>query len=97
VSHAVQYHAHRRVELPKGARVTTLPGPLEVKSAHLDASRKITVSGSVIEDDFLLGVPTGTVAPGEYEAFVTDLHRTDDAFLAATRVHPDPAGLAAHP
>jgi hypothetical protein len=86
VSHAVQYHAHRRVELPKGARITTLPGPLEVKTGHLDASRKITVAGSVIEDDFVLGIPTGTVAPKDYDAFAATLHRTDDAFLAATHV-----------
>jgi hypothetical protein len=89
VSHAVQYHAHRRIELPKGAKITALPGPLDLKGPHLDASRKITVTGNVIEDDFTLGVPTGTVAPGEYEGFVTNIHRTDDAFLAATRVHPE--------
>jgi hypothetical protein len=86
VSHAVQYHAHRRVELPRAARIVTVPGPLEVKTAHLDASRKITVAGNVIEDDFALGLPTGTVAAGEYAAFVADLHRTDDAFLAATHI-----------
>jgi hypothetical protein len=91
VSHAVQYHVHRRVELPTGARVTVLPGPLDLRGPHLDASRKISVSGgtpSAVEDDFTLGVPTGTVAPGEYETFVTNLHKTDDAFLAATHVKP---------
>jgi hypothetical protein len=86
VSHAVQYRAHRRVELPKGARVTTLPGPIDVKTDHLEASRKISVSGSVIEEEFVLGVPTGTVTSNAYEAFVADLRRTDDGFLAATRV-----------
>jgi hypothetical protein len=86
VSHAVQYHAHRRVELPSSSHITTLPGPVNVKTGHLDASRQISVSGSVIEEQFVLGVPTGMVAPGEYEAFVNDLHRIDDGFLAATRV-----------
>jgi len=86
VSHAVQYHAHRRIELPKGASVLTLPGPVDVKSRQIEASRRIDVAGSVIEDEFVLGVPTGTVLPGEYEAFVTDLHRVDDGFLAGTRV-----------
>jgi hypothetical protein len=86
VSHAVQYHAHRRVELPKGARITTLPGPIDVNTGHLEASRKISVSGSVIEEEFVLGVPTGTVTSSAYEAFVADLRRTDDGFLAATRV-----------
>ena len=32
VSTAVQYHVHRRVELPKGATVARMPGPLDVKS-----------------------------------------------------------------
>jgi tetratricopeptide (TPR) repeat protein len=90
VSHAVQYHAHRRIELPKGAKITTLPGPLEVKTARLEASRKITVTGSVIEDDFVLGVPTGTIAPSDYDAFAATLHRTDDAFLAGTHVQAGP-------
>ncbi len=88
VSHAVQYHAHRRVELPKGARIASLPGPFEVKTARLEASRRIAVSGEVIEDDFVLGVPTGTIPSSDYEAFVADVHRTDDAFLAATGVKP---------
>lgn len=91
VSHAVQYHVHRRVELPKGAASPTgVPGPVDVKTAHLEASRKISVSGPVIEDEFVLGVPTGTVAPGEYEAFVADLHRIDDGFLAETVVRLSP-------
>jgi hypothetical protein len=90
VSHAVQFHAHRRVELPKGTRITTLPGPLEVKTPHLEASRKISVAGTVIEDDFVLGVPTGTVAPADYDAFAATLHRTDDSFLAATHVQAGP-------
>jgi hypothetical protein len=90
VSHAVQYHAHRRVELPSGARIAVLPGPFEVKTARLDASRRIAVTGQVIEDDFVLGVPTGTISSKDYETFVADVHRTDDAFLAATRVRPPP-------
>jgi hypothetical protein len=88
ISHAVQYHAHRRVELPSGARIASLPGPFEVKSARLEASRSIAVSGAVIEDDFVLGVPTGTIPSKDYETFVADVHRTDDAFLAATHVTP---------
>ncbi len=88
VSQAVQYHAHRRVELPRGAAVVRTPGPFEVATPSLEASRRIAVSGSVIEDDFVLGVPTGTIAADRYGAFVTDAHRTDDAFLASTRVKP---------
>jgi hypothetical protein len=88
ISRAVQYHAHRRVELPKGARIASLPGPFEVKSPRLEASRTIAVSAGVVEDDFVLGVPTGTIPSKDYEMFVADVHRTDDAFLAATHVTP---------
>jgi hypothetical protein len=86
LSTAVQYHVHRRVELPKGATVARLPGPLEVKSKLVQASRTIGVQGEVVEDDFVLGVATGTVAPGDYDAFVAVAHQTDDGFLAGTRV-----------
>ena len=88
ISHAVQYHAHRRVELPVGANVLRMPGPFETKGPHLEASRKISVSSNVIEEEFVLGVATGTVAQDRYGAFVSDVHKTDDAFLASTRVRP---------
>jgi hypothetical protein len=86
VSAAVQYHVHRRVELPAGAVVARLPGPLDIKAGLVEASRKMTVEKSAIEDDFLLGVATGTVPPGEYETFVGAAHRADDGFLASTRL-----------
>ena len=86
VSTAVQYHVHRRVELPAGAVVARLPGPLDVKAGLVEASRKMTVEKSAIEDDFLLGVATGTVPPAEYETFVGAAHRADDGFLASTRL-----------
>ena len=88
VGAAVQYHVHRRVELPKGATVARMPGPLEVKAKLIDASRKLDVTGdgSVLEDDFVLDVSTGTVPPAEYDAFVGATHTADDGFLAAVRV-----------
>jgi hypothetical protein len=61
ISNAVQYHAHRRVELPPSAAVVHMPGPFETKSPQLEASRKIAVSKNVIEEEFLLGVATGTI------------------------------------
>ncbi len=88
VNAAVQYHVHRRVELPAGASVTRAPGPFDVKSAHLVASRKIAVSGGAVEDDFVLGMPTGTIPAAEYGVFVADSHKTDDAFMATTWVKP---------
>jgi hypothetical protein len=86
VSSAVQYHVHRRVELPPGAVVARLPGPLDVKAGLVEASRKMTIDKSAIEDDFVLGVATGTVPPEDYESFVGAAHRTDDGFLASTRL-----------
>jgi hypothetical protein len=88
LSRAVQYHVHRRVELPKGARVSRMPGPLEVKAKLVEASRRIdvTAGGAGIEDEFVLGVATGTVAAKEYDAFVSVARAADDGFLASTRV-----------
>jgi hypothetical protein len=94
VSNAVQYHVHRRIELPKGASVERIPGPLEIKTTLVEASRRIafenagsTGQGSRLEDDFILGVATGTVPTAEYEAFVRAAHAIDDGFLASTRAH----------
>jgi hypothetical protein len=85
---AVQYHVHRRVELPKGASVERLPGPVDVRSRLVEASRSFVVSGEgrVVEDDFLLGVATGTIAAKDYDSFVSIAHAADDGFLASTRV-----------
>jgi hypothetical protein len=63
-----------------------MPGPLEVKANLVDASRKLTVTGDALEDDFVLDVTTGTVPPAEYDAFVAGTHAADDGFLAAVRV-----------
>ena len=92
VGAAVQYHVHRRVDLPKGATVARMPGPLDVKAKLVDASRKLSVTGggsgagSVVEDDFILDVATGTIPAAEYDAFVGGAHAADDGFLAAVRV-----------
>jgi hypothetical protein len=86
VGAAVQYHVHRRVDLPKGATVARMPGPLDVKAKLVDATRKLTVTGDALEDDFTLDVATGTIPPAEYDAFVGGAHAADDGFLAAVRV-----------
>jgi hypothetical protein len=87
---AVQYHVHRRVELPKGAIVARMPGPLEVKTSLVEASRRIAVGDAAgakaLDDDFVLGVATGTVPQSDYQAFVSSTHSADDGFLASTRV-----------
>jgi hypothetical protein len=92
VTHAVQYHLHRRIDLPPGASVARTAGPFDVKSKPLDAARHLRVtpgsqsSAAAVEDDLTLEIPTGTVSAAAYAGFVSDAHRTDDAFLAATRV-----------
>ncbi len=88
VATAVQYHVHRRIDLPKGATVARMPGPLAIKTQLVDASRKLAVAGdnNVVEDDFVLEIATGTVPRADYDAFVGAAHAADDGFLASTRV-----------
>jgi hypothetical protein len=86
ISTAVGYHVHRRIELPSSAVVTRAPGPLNVKAKLVEASRTMAVDGQALQDDFVLGVTTGTVPTDAYGAFVATAHRVDDAFLASTRV-----------
>jgi hypothetical protein len=88
VSRAVQYHVHRRVELPAGATVLRPAGALGVKGPRLEAARKVVVQGNAVEDDFVLAVTTGTVAADRYEGFVADARAIDAGFLASTRVKP---------
>ena len=83
---AVQYHVHRRVELPKSASVIKSPGPADVSSANLEGKRAISVAQNVIEDEFQLSVTTGTVAPDKYGDFVEGARKVDDSFLASTKV-----------
>lgn len=88
IDRAVQYRVRRRVELPKGAKVVRQPGPFELHSSELEATRSMRVDGSVIEEEFALGLPTGTVAKERYASFALDARRTDDSFLASLRVAP---------
>ncbi|MFO0676748.1 MAG: hypothetical protein U0169_09445 [Polyangiaceae bacterium] len=88
INTAAQYHVHRRVELPKGTTVARMPGPLDLRSKVFSAARRIAVDGTVVEDDFVLDMPTATVDAALYGAFTKDVKKTDDAFLAGTRVTP---------
>ncbi|MGO8992288.1 MAG: DUF3857 domain-containing protein [Polyangiaceae bacterium] len=90
VSRAVQYHVHRRIELPAGATVARAPGGFEVKDSVLAAQRRIKVAPDAIEDDFTLSVTTGTVGADAYAGFSADAHAIDDGFLASTWVKPAP-------
>ena len=82
----MQYHVRRRIELPAGATVTREPAIVAVDDPHLSASRKGTYAGSVIEEDYKLSLPTGTVDASEYQAFVERVHVVDDGFMAGIRV-----------
>jgi hypothetical protein len=88
INRAMQYHAHRRVELPQGATVARVPGAFEVRGPIVSAARKIGVASNVVEDEFSLSISTGTIPASEYGSFATDAHKVDDAFLASTRVKP---------
>jgi hypothetical protein len=88
ISSAVLYHVHRRVELPPGATVKRAPRAYDVVTPELTAKRMQAVNGAVVEDDFTLDVPTGTIAATKYDGFVRNAHRTDDAFLSGTWIKP---------
>lgn len=82
----LQYHVRRRVELPSGATITREPAIIDVRDPHLTAQRKGTYKGNVIEEDYHLNLPTGTIDAGEYQAFVGRVHVVDDGFMAGIRV-----------
>jgi hypothetical protein len=86
VANAMQYHVHRRVALPPAATLARLPGPVDVRQGLLGATRKMVVTPATIEDDFALDVATGTIAAGDYEAFVKAAHAADDGFLSSARI-----------
>ena len=54
---------------PAKASLTRSPGPFD-EGPLFSATRKITVNGAVIEEDFTLDVTTGTVPQAKYEQFV---------------------------
>jgi hypothetical protein len=86
----IQYHLHRRVELPAGATIARAPSDLDVRGPNLTASRKGTVTGQVIEDSFVLSLPTGTVAADGYQAFVEKVQAVDNGFMAGMRIKVKP-------
>jgi len=86
----IQYHVHRRLELPAGAKVTRAPQEVDVRGPNLTANRKTTIVGQVLEDNFTLSLPTGTVAADSYPLFVEKVQAVDDGFMAGTRVQVKP-------
>jgi hypothetical protein len=88
INRATQYHVRRRIDLPAKSSLTRLPGPFDQKGPLFSATRKISVNGTSMEEDFTLDVTTGTIPQAQYEQFVAAAHHADDAFRASTRVKP---------
>ena len=86
----IQYHFHRRIDLPSGSTIPVAPAAVRVSDVRVQAQRKTTVSGSRVEEDFTLNLPTGTVTPAAYQAFVGQVQTIDDGFLAGLRVRVKP-------
>jgi len=83
----LQYHVHRRVELPEGATVARASAGVAIQDPRIEAARKSRAdSPRIVEEDFSLSLPTGTVSADRYEAFVQKVHAIDDGFMAVTRV-----------
>ncbi len=82
----IQYHFRRRIELPARAAVLRLPDGVKVDDPHLQASRRIVTTANVLEDDFRLSLPTGTISADGYQAFVARVQAVDDGFMASTRI-----------
>ena len=54
------------------------------------AGRSFGIAGvshsTVLEEDFTLSLPTGTVPASRYQAFVEKVQAIDDGFMAGTRI-----------
>jgi hypothetical protein len=87
---AIQYHVRRRIELPAGVTLARAPTETRVADPHIEASRKGTYADRVVEEDFRLSLPTGTVSAEDYDQFVERVHAVDDGFMTGTRVRVKP-------
>lgn len=82
----LQYHLHRRIELPKGVTVARAPRDLDVTDPGVQARRRLKQSANAIDEDFTLNLPTGTVPAARYQAFVEKVQAIDDGFLTGIRL-----------
>ncbi|APR84289.1 Hypothetical protein A7982_09638 [Minicystis rosea] len=82
----LQYHFRRRIELPAGATIARAPVDLDINDNNVHARRKLKATGNVVEEDFILSLPTGTVPAARYQAFVEKVQAIDDGFMAGTRI-----------
>jgi hypothetical protein len=82
----LQYHLHRKIELPKGVTVARAPADLDVTDPSVQARRRVKQSAGAIDEDFTLSIPTGTVPAARYQAFVEKVQAIDDGFLTGIRL-----------
>jgi hypothetical protein len=82
----IQYKLKRRIELAPGMTIEKPPAKVDVKDPNVVASRTTRIAGSVIEEEFALSLPTGTVDAGHYRTFVEDVGAIDAGFLAGIHV-----------
>jgi hypothetical protein len=82
----LQYHFHRRIELPAGATVARAPAAVSVSDPNVSARRTLAQKGQALEEDFTLSLPTGTVAAERYHTFVEKVQAIDNGFMAGTRI-----------
>lgn len=90
IERPIQYRVRRRIELPKTAVIARAAPPLDLKDAHLHASRTVKIDNGSIDEEFVLDLPTGTISAEEYDAFVQRVRSVDDAFLAGTHMRVSP-------
>ncbi len=90
IERPLQYRVRRRIELPAGVAIARAPSSVRVAYAGLAATRAGTYQAGVVEEEFLLDLPTGTVAATDYERFVERVRAVDDGFMAGTRVRVSP-------
>jgi hypothetical protein len=86
IDDAFQYHVHRRLELSPGMKLVSGIPAVEIKDDNVEALRHGKLDGGVLEEEFALSIPTGTLDTARYEQFADKAHRVDDGFQAATRV-----------
>jgi hypothetical protein len=86
IDDAFQYHVHRRIEWSKGMKLVSHLPSVEVKDENLDAFRRGKLQDGLLEEDFGLSIPTGTLDTARYQQFADKAHKVDDGFQAATRV-----------
>lgn len=83
---ALQYRIHRRIELPRGARLASALAAFETSGRHIEAARKGSFENGVLDEVLTLSLPTSTIPQAEYGAFVETARGIDDAFLRGVRL-----------